>query len=141
MVKVTGLPLPCVLKNALVFLSSVPRLILCPKGLGHLLLFSYPFYFACLLPFCCLNKKSINNYLSVFAAFPYPESLVNTFFSSLGSTLLLIENTTIDPLHLWVIKKHFLAPLPGSVALLVSEVVRKPLLCVCFFYFPIATFT
>src|SRR3954463_8543430 len=43
MVKVTRPPLPCVLKNALVFISSVPRLILCSKGLGHLLLLSYPF--------------------------------------------------------------------------------------------------
>src|SRR3954467_13031178 len=100
MVKVTRLPLPCVLKNALVFISSVPRLILCLKGLGHLLLLSYPFYFACLLPFCCLNQKPLNIFLSVFAVFPYPESLINTFCSSLGSTLLLIGNTTIDPLHL-----------------------------------------
>src|SRR4051812_4870624 len=65
--------------------------------------------------------------------FPYPKSLVNTFCSSLGSTLLHIENTTIDPLHLWVIKKRFLAPLPGSVALLVSEVGKEPLLCVAIF--------
>src|SRR3954466_12607734 len=115
MVKVTRLPLPCVLKNTLVSLSSVPRLILYPKGLGHFLLLSYPFYFACLLPFCCLNNKPLNIYLSVFAAFPYPKSLVNTFCSSLGLTLLLIENTTIDPLHFWVIKKRFLAPFPGSV--------------------------
>src|ERR1043165_8570773 len=43
MVKVTRQPLTCVLKNALVSLSSVPRLILCSKGLGHLLLLSYPF--------------------------------------------------------------------------------------------------
>ena len=31
------------------------------------------------------------------------ESLINTFCSSLGSTLLLIENAAIDPLRLWVI--------------------------------------
>ena len=101
-----------------------------------------PFYFACLLPFCFLNQKRLNNYLSVFAAFPYPKSLVNTFFSSLGSTLLLIENTTIDPLHLWVIKKRFLALLaPGSVALLVSEVGKETFtLCYCF-YFVVATFS
>src|ERR1043165_8431187 len=67
MVKVTWLPVPCVLKNALAFISSVPRLILCPKGLGHLLLLSYPDYFACLLPFCCLNQKPLNIYLPVFA--------------------------------------------------------------------------
>src|SRR4051812_30663607 len=67
MVNVTRLPLPCVLKNALAFISSVPRLILV-KGLGHLLLLSYPVYFACLLPFCCLNQKTLNIYLSVCAA-------------------------------------------------------------------------
>src|SRR4051812_32197721 len=125
MVKVTRLPLPCVLKNALAFISSVPRLILCPKGLGHLLLLSYHFYFACRLPFCCLNQKPLIIYLSVCAAFPYPKSLVNTFCSSLGSTLLLIKNTTIHPLHLWVIKKHFLASLSGSIELLVSEVGKE----------------
>src|SRR3954468_8521817 len=100
-----------------------------------------PFYFACLLPFCCLNQKPVNSYLSVFAAFPYPESLVNTFCSSLGSTLLLIENTTIDPLHLWVIKKRFLAPLPGGVALLVSEVGKETFTLCCCFYFVVATFS
>src|SRR3954466_4775985 len=139
MVKLNRLPLPCVLKNALVFISSVPRLILCPKGLGHLLLLSYPFYFVCLLPFGCLNQKPLNIYLSVFAAFPYPKSLVNTFCSSLDSTLLLIENTMIDALHLWVIKKRFLAPLPGSVALLVCEVGKETFTLCCCFYFAVAT--
>src|SRR3954467_15921768 len=57
MVKVTWLSLPCVLENALAFISLVPRLILV-KGLGHLLLLSYPVYFAFLLLFCCLNQKT-----------------------------------------------------------------------------------
>src|ERR1041384_8597808 len=68
MVKVTRLSLPCFLENALAFISSVPRLILV-KGLGQLLLLSYPVYFACLLLFCCLNQKPLNIYLSVCAAF------------------------------------------------------------------------
>ena len=33
--------------------------------------------------------------------------LIISFCSSLGSTLLLIEKATIDPLHLWVIKTLF----------------------------------
>ena len=33
----------------------------------------------------------------------YRKPLIISFCSSLGSTLLLIERTTIDPLHLWVI--------------------------------------
>src|SRR3954463_11940374 len=68
MVKVTWLSLPCVLENALAFISSVPRLILA-KGLGHLLLLSYPVYFACLLLFCCLNPNPLNIYLSVVLPF------------------------------------------------------------------------
>src|SRR3954466_6270665 len=69
MVKVTWLSLPCVLKNALAFISSVPRLILV-KGFGHLLLLSYPVYFACLLPFLLLKPKT-PKYL--------PFSVCNTF--------------------------------------------------------------
>src|SRR3954471_23162409 len=74
-----------------------------------------------LLPFCCLYRKPIKSYLSVPAVISLPKSLTNTFCSSLGSTLLFIENATIDPLQLRVIKYCFLAPLLGSVVLLVSE--------------------
>src|SRR4051812_42997388 len=74
-----------------------------------------------LLSYCCLYQKPLKSYLSVLAVFPRPKSLINTFRSSLGSTLLLIENAAIDPLRLWVIKYCFLAPLPGIIALLVSE--------------------
>ena len=38
---------------------------------------------------------------------PCWKPLIISFCSSLGSTLLLIERTTIDPLHLWVIKTLF----------------------------------
>ena len=37
--------------------------------------------------------------------FPCWKPLVRSFCSSLGSTLLLIERTTIDPLYLWVISE------------------------------------
>src|SRR3954463_2104916 len=62
MVKVTRLSLMCFLENALAFISSVPRLILV-KGLGHILLLSYPIYFAYLLLFRCLNQNPLNIYL------------------------------------------------------------------------------
>jgi hypothetical protein len=48
-----------------------------------------------LLLFQCLQKL------------PCWNPLVISFCSSLGSTLLLIERTTIDPLYLWVIKTLF----------------------------------
>src|ERR1041385_2982117 len=90
---------PCVLKNALVFISSVARLIPCSKGLGHLLLLLLFF----LLSYCFLYQKPLKSYLSVLAVCPCPKSLINTFRSSLGSILLLIKNAAIDPLRLWVI--------------------------------------
>src|SRR4051812_38432778 len=71
-------------------------------------------YLICFYPLIAYTRKPIKSYLSALAVIPISRSLVNTFCSSLGSTLLLIEKTSIDPLH-------FLASLPGSVALLVSE--------------------
>ena len=73
------------------------------KGLGHLaalyLLF-VRYYLSyhktiCYLQFQCLQRK------------PYWKPLIISFCSSLGSTLLLIERTTIDPLYLWVTKTLF----------------------------------
>src|ERR1043165_4248566 len=111
MVKVTRLPLPCVLKNALAFISSVPRLILCPKGLGHLLLLSYPVYFACLLPFCCLNQKPLNIYLLVFAPLSFSRVTCQYLLLLIGFDTLIYRKATIGPLDLWVIKNRLLARL------------------------------
>src|SRR4051812_34282820 len=110
MVNVTRLPLPCVLKNALALISSVPRLILV-KGLGHLLLLSYPVYFACLLPFCCLNQKTLNIYLSVFAALSLSSVTCQYLVLLAGIDILIYRKDSIDPLDLWVIKNRLLARL------------------------------
>src|SRR3954463_10847539 len=87
MLKVNCLSLPCVLKNALAFISSVPRLILM-KGLDHLLLLSYPVYFAYLLPFCFLNQKPLNIYLSVFVALSLSSFTCQHLLLLVGSILL-----------------------------------------------------
>ena len=79
---------------------------LCSKGLGHLLHLS-TIYFYCFYFLVAYTRKPIKSYLSVLAVIPCSRSLVNTFCSSLGSTLLLIEKAAIDPLHLWVIKTIF----------------------------------
>src|SRR3954465_6653815 len=113
MAKVTWLSLPCVLKNALAFISSVPRLILL-KGLGHLLLLSYPVYFACLLPFCCLNQKPLNIYLSVFAALSLSRVTCQYLLLLVGFDTLIYQKATIDPLDLWVIKNRLLVRLTGE---------------------------
>src|ERR1041384_7220086 len=88
MVKVTRLPLLCFLENALAFISSVPRLILV-KGLGHLLLLSYPCLLSLSFTFLLLKPKTPKYLpLSVRSLFPYLVSLISTFCSSLGSTTL-----------------------------------------------------
>src|SRR3954470_370870 len=115
MAKLTWLSLPCVLKNALAFISSVPRLILV-KGLGHLLLLSYPVYFACLLPFCCLNQKPLNIYLLVFAAFSLSSFTCQHLLLLVGFDTLIYRKAIIDPLDLWVIKNRLLARLIGEVS-------------------------
>src|SRR3954469_21746344 len=113
MAKVTWLPLPCVLKNTLAFISLVPRLILV-KGLGHLLLLSYPFYFACILPFCCLNQKPLNIYLSVFAALSLSRVTYQHLLLLAGIDILIYRKATIHPLEWWVIKNRLLARLTGE---------------------------
>src|SRR4051794_27985958 len=115
MVKVTWLSLPRVLENALAFISSVPRLILV-KGLGHLLLLSYPVYFACLLPFCCLNQKPLNIYLSVFAAFSLSSVTCQYLLLLAGIDILISRKSIIDPLELWSIKNRLLAQLTGKAS-------------------------
>src|SRR4051812_31871158 len=110
---VTRLPLPCVLKNALAFISSAPRLILV-KGLGHLLLLSYPIYFACLLPFCFLNQKPLNIYLSVFTALSLSRVTCQYLLILVGIDILIYRKATIDTLDLWVIKNRLLARLTGE---------------------------
>ena len=108
MLKVTRLSLLCFLENALAFISSVPRLILV-KGLGHLLLLSYPVYFACLLPFSCLNQNTLNIYLSVCATFSLFRVTCQYLLLLVGIDILIYRKATIDPLDLWVIKNCLLA--------------------------------
>src|ERR1041384_8347196 len=113
MVKVTRLSLPCFLENALAFISSVPRLILV-KGLGHFLLLSYPVYFACLLLFCCLNKKN-PKYLPLSVCSLSLSSVTYQYLLLLvGFDTLIYRKATIDPLDLWVIKNRLLARLTGK---------------------------
>src|SRR3954468_2921805 len=61
-------------------------------------------YLLCLLlSYCFLYRQPLKSYLSVLAVIPCPKSPINTFGSSLGSTLLLIKNAAIDPFTLRVI--------------------------------------
>ena len=76
------------------------------KGLGHL---SAPY-----LPSLLVTRYKLSYHKTIcYHLFQYLQRipcwkpLIISFCSSLGSTLLLIERTTIDPLYLWVIKTLF----------------------------------
>src|SRR3954464_11555226 len=115
MVKVTRLSLVCFLENALSFISSVPRLILL-KRLGHLLLLSYPVYFACLFTFLLLKPKT-PKYLPLSVCSPFLIQFhLSTPSAPRGIDTLIYRKATIDPLDLWVIKNRLLAWLTGEAS-------------------------
>ena len=75
------------------------------KGLGHL---ATPYLLLLLvtrykLPY----HKTICYRFQCLQRIPYRKLLIISFYSSLGSTLLLIKRTTIDPLYLWVIRSVY----------------------------------
>ena len=78
---------------------------LCLKGLGHLLHIG-TIYFTCIYFLVAYTRKPLKSYLLVLAVIPCSRSLVSTFCSSLGLTLLFSEKAMIDPLLLWVIRLH-----------------------------------
>ena len=83
-------------------IRTCPDLSLLQKGLGHLVapyLLSLPVTCYKL----CYHKTIYYLQFQCLQRIPYWKPLVISFCSSMGSTLLLIERTTIDPLHLWVI--------------------------------------
>src|SRR3954471_11418889 len=113
MVKVTWLSLPCVLKNALAFISLVPRLILV-KGLVHLLLLSYPVYFACLFTFLLLKPKPPKYLPLSVCSLSLSSVTYQHLLLLVGIDILIYLKATIDPVDLWVIKNRLLARLTGE---------------------------
>ena len=96
MVKVTRLSLLCFLENALAFISSVPRLILV-KGLGHMILLSYPVYFACLLPFMLLKPKTPKYLPLSVCSLSLSSVTYQHLLLLVGSILLFIEKLQLIP--------------------------------------------
>ena len=97
--------------------KSLSQLVLCyKKDWAILLHFIYTCY---LLPVTnyLITKLSVTDNFNACREIPYWKPLVISFCSSLGSTLLLIERTTIDPLHLWVIKRRGPLWFDGSLLL------------------------
>src|ERR1043165_3113661 len=152
MVKVTRLSLLCFLENALAFISSVPRLILV-KGLGQLATLQLPCLLCLSFTFLLLKPKT-PKYLPSSVCSPFLIQFhLSTPPAPRGIDTLIYRKATIDPLDLWVIKNRFLArltgkatqlnlltsppstsflaPLPGSVALLVSEAGKETFIFCC----------
>ena len=86
--------------------KSLSRLVLCYKRIGppYCTLFTF-------VTCCSLQITLSQNYLLPLISVLAEKTLLKTAYhflcSSLGSTLLLIERTMIDPLYLWVIKTLF----------------------------------
>ena len=89
--------------------KSLSRLVLCYRK--DWAIFLHLIYFYYLLPVTnyLITKLSITDNFSACREY-LTENRFISFCSSLGSTLLLIEKATIDPLHLWVIKTLFWRP-------------------------------
>ena len=103
--------------------KSLSRLFLCYKKDWATLL--HLIYFHCLLPVTnyLITKLSVTDNFSACGEYLTEKPLVISLCSSLGSTLLLIERTTIDHLHLWVIRRiighsTFREPLPSPSSVL-----------------------
>ena len=93
---------PCVLGSAFPIIRVCSGLSFATKGLGHL----SALYLLLLL----VARYNLSYYKTIcYLLFQYLQRvpcwkpLIISLCSSLGSTLLLIERTTIDPLYLWVI--------------------------------------
>ena len=84
--------------------KNLSRLVLCYKKDWATLL--HFIYFHCLLPVTnyLITKLSVTYNFSACREYLTEKPLIISFCSPLGLTLLLIEWTTIDPLHLWVMK-------------------------------------
>ena len=97
---------PCVLGSALHHIRVCPGLSFATKGLGHLA----ALYLLLLLVArykLSYHKTICYHLFQYLQRIPCCKPLIISFCSSLGSTLLLIKRTTIDPLYLWVIKTLF----------------------------------
>ena len=93
---------PCVLGSAFPIIRVCSGLSFATKGLGHLA----ALYLLLLLVArykLSYHKTICYHLFQYLQRIPCWKPLIISFCSSLGSTLLLIERTTINPLYLWVI--------------------------------------
>ena len=97
---------PCVLGSAFPIIRVCSGLSFVTKGLGHLAIV-YLFLLLVTRYNLSYHKTICYHLFQYLQRIPCWKPLIISFFSSLSSTLLLIERTTIDPLYLWVINTLF----------------------------------
>ena len=116
-IKVTNANHMSVMKTSLTIIPMCPRerfthykkwsrLVLCYKKDWATFLHFIYFCYLLLVTNYLITKLSVTTYFSTCREY-LAESRLSFPCSLLGSTLLLIERTTIDPLYLWVIKTLF----------------------------------
>ena len=86
----------------LVFISKLTDLSFALERIGPLAATVNSAFYLLVFYLSAISKTPKNLSASVYRE-PWLKLLVNTFCSSLGSTLLFIESTAIHPLYLWVI--------------------------------------
>src|SRR5215203_3268231 len=91
-------------QERLVIISKQTGLSFVLKRIGPLAaIISLAFYL--LVLYSSITSKPLEYlFVSIYSE-SFIETAANTFCSSLGSTFLLIEDTTIHPLYLWVINR------------------------------------
>ena len=97
---------PCTLKNALLIIRDRFGMSFASKGLVYLAAYLLQLSLFARYKLSCYQTTPLVTVLAL-ADITLMKPLVISFFSSLGSTLLLIEKATIDPIYLWVIKAIF----------------------------------
>ena len=105
MMKTSLMIFPCVLGSAFLYIRVCPSLSFATNRIGHL----DALYLLLLLVArykLSYHKTICYHLFQYLQRIPCWKPLIISFCSSLGSTLLLIQRTTIDPLYLWVIRRH-----------------------------------
>jgi hypothetical protein len=89
-------------QERLVIISYTTGLSFALERIGPLAAITIIVFYLLVLYLLALPNTPENPFASIYSE-SLIKLLVNTFFSSLGSTLLFIESTMIHPLYLWVI--------------------------------------
>jgi hypothetical protein len=95
--------IPVCPQERLVIISNTTGLSFALERIGPLAAIIITVFYLLVLYLSALSKTPKNLFASIYSDFLIKTASQHTFCSSLGSTLLFIESTTIHPLYLWVI--------------------------------------